>query len=319
MIPQALQLGLLGSGISHSLSPLLHRAALTRLELAGGYALFEAPDEHTARLVLASLRSGSTSGLNVTTPWKGWARQFADCHLCRDGDGWRAVDGPPPWPVNTLWRREDGQICAASTDGPGLLLALASVAPPIPLAGRRVVVLGAGGAAESVVPSFVQAGASRVVLAARDPAKALTAAASAAAAAESLGQIVSPGRIRPADWQHPAAMADAQLIVHASRLGHGLALAPGAELPAELDAALAHLPWRTWLETGAPLVDLVYAPAGALTPVERWGLERGLVVAVGVGRRMLAAQAALSFELWSGQREDPAAWLGVLESAGTGN
>lgn len=307
-----LQLGLIGADIGHSLSPRLHEAALRREGLQGAYRLLHAPTAAVAQHWVDALRTGSLSGVNVTTPWKTWAAQTADAHLRWSPDGWLPTSGPPPFAVNTLWLGPAGELMAASTDGPGFLASLQAGPAAPTLQGADVVVLGTGGAAQSIVPGLLAAGVARIAVAGRDPGKALAAAAAAAKATEALGMVVRSGSLRPVTWRDAAALAEAQLVIHASRVGHGAALPTHADAP--LDPALAELPWAQWGQSGAVLADLVYAPAGSVTAAEHAAWLAGMPARVGTGRQMLAAQAALSFALWTGRPQQITDWQAVLEA-----
>lgn len=260
MSRQPLRLGLVGQGIGHSLSPRLHRAGLEALGLAGAYALFEAPAEADLVRVLGELRDGTLDGVNVTTPYKRAAAQRCDA---------APTDGAP---VNTLWRDGQGRLVGRSSDGPGLCLALLSRG--VEVAGRSVVILGTGGAAESVGIGLRAAGAEVVAVVGRR---------------SSAAELVA-GRLgaRALGWDAPPQVA-VDLLVHATRIGHG----GRAD-----DAGLARLHPAWWAGARA-LVDLVYATEA--TAFERFGASRGANVLVGIGREMLVAQAAISLGWWTGR------------------
>lgn len=318
MTTQPLLLGLIGDAIDHSLSPRLHEAALQREGLSGSYALLHAPTQGVAQRWLDAVRHGAFAGANVTTPWKLHAARAAEAHLWWSADGWQPGSGPPPFAVNTVWCADSGALTAASTDGPGLVAALQAASSAPALAGSRVVVLGTGGAAQSIVPSLLAAQVDQVVVAGRDLGKALAAAAGAARATEASGLVVRRRSLLPASWRDAAALCDAQLVIHASRVGHGVALDPLTALPANaaagIDSALTALPWAGWADCGAALADLVYGPAGSVTVAERAAQLAGMPVRIGMGRQMLAAQAALSFQLWTGLPQGLADWQAVLEA-----
>ena len=98
------------------------------------------------------MRSGAIAGLNVTAPYKASAFAAADHH-----DPAALASGS----VNLL-TRDDGRLAGGSTDGAGVLAALAEQAPEFDLAGARVLILGAGGAAAAAIPALVQADARAV-------------------------------------------------------------------------------------------------------------------------------------------------------------
>lgn len=250
----------IGSPVRHSLSPALHNAAFAASRADWVYTAFEvAPGR--AGDALAAMRTLGLGGLSVTMPHKD---DVAD-----------AVDELDPaaaalHSVNTVVRLADGRLRGHSTDGAGFVASLAEAgADPM---GRRVVVLGAGGAARAVVDALGRAGAAEVVVVNRNADRAATAAALA-------GPV---GRVGSA-----ADVADAELVVNATSVGMGT-----LELP--LDPGL--------LRAGQVVADLVYHPLEtALLAAAR---SAGARVVDGLG--MLVHQAALQQELWLGARPDTA-------------
>jgi len=146
--------GVAGRPITHSLSPLIHTAWIAAAGLDADYSAFEPADETEFATLVANARAGALRGLNVTAPFKEQALVLADQASAKA----RACGSA------NLLLFEDGRILADSTDGTGLLTALAEQAPKLELNGRQVVVLGAGGAARAAVAALVVAGADVGVL-----------------------------------------------------------------------------------------------------------------------------------------------------------
>lgn len=144
------RLGVAGSPIQHSLSPILHEAGLAIAGLSGSSRRYEMGHDDAARI--RAVMDGFDA-LSVTMPLKGLVGEY-----CDDLDEVAARTGS----VNTLWWA-NGRLRGASTDGGGFLDALA-VQFGFDPAGAHVVVLGAGGAARAVVDALVVAGASSVVV-----------------------------------------------------------------------------------------------------------------------------------------------------------
>ncbi|HSR93793.1 MAG TPA: shikimate dehydrogenase [Solirubrobacterales bacterium] len=139
------RLAVLGHPVGHSRSPAMHAAALSELGLAGDWsyeAIDLAPDELEPRV--RAMAGEGFVGANVTVPHKGAALALADSL----SETAREIGA-----ANTL-SFDAGEIRAANTDAQGLLDAL-SVSP----AGRRALVLGAGGAARAAVWALVRQGA----------------------------------------------------------------------------------------------------------------------------------------------------------------
>ncbi len=145
------RLGVAGHPVGHSLSPVLHEAGLAQLGLTGSSRRVDARGVGELAAVL-----GSFDGLSITMPLKGVARA-----LCDEVDDVVGRTGM----VNSL-ALGGGRVRGANTDGRGLLDALDAHgwAPR----GARVAVLGAGGAAWSIVEALVGAGA-RVAVSTRRP------------------------------------------------------------------------------------------------------------------------------------------------------
>ena len=151
------RLAVLGRPVSHSRSPAMQNAALAELGLAGewSYEAIEVAPEGFEALV-RSLAAEDFAGVNVTVPHKLAALAIADRASQAAGEIGAA---------NTL-SFNDGGIEAENTDATGLIAAL-----PEPPAGRRALVLGAGGSARAAVWALRNAGA-EVSLWNRTPAKA---------------------------------------------------------------------------------------------------------------------------------------------------
>ena len=137
-------LGVCGWPVAHSRSPQMHNAALAAVGLADWrYLRLPLPPELFEETVRA-LAAAGFRGVNVTIPHKEAALALAD----EASDAARAIGA-----ANTL-TFEDGAIKADNTDAPGLLAALGE-----PVAGRRALVLGAGGSGRAAAWALAEAGA----------------------------------------------------------------------------------------------------------------------------------------------------------------
>ncbi|MBX5468678.1 MAG: shikimate dehydrogenase, partial [Thermoleophilaceae bacterium] len=134
--------GVLGQPVAHSRSPAMHNAAFRELGLDWRYVKLPVPPELFAELARALPGSGYR-GANVTIPHKGAALALAD----ERSDAAREIGA-----ANTL-TFADGAIVADNTDAQGLLDALGE-----PVAGRRALVLGAGGAGRAAAWALRGAG-----------------------------------------------------------------------------------------------------------------------------------------------------------------
>jgi shikimate dehydrogenase len=135
--------GLIGDPVSHSLSPALHNAAFAQLGLDYAYLAFRV-DSRNLDLALAGFRMLGGRGLNVTVPHKTAVMPFLD-----ELDGEAEKIGA----VNTIVFEAD-RLKGYNTDAPGFsrTLEAAGFEPR----GKRVVVLGAGGAARAVAFALIE-------------------------------------------------------------------------------------------------------------------------------------------------------------------
>ena len=145
-----LKLAVIGDPVSHSASPALHRGFLAASSVAGTYEAIRIAGGDGARAIRA-LRAAGYTGLNVTTPLKEEAFATAET---RDAAAVAAGS------VNTLVFGD--RIDGYNTDGLGAIGALYARGL-IDLAGKRILVLGAGPTARSCVASFVASDAQTIV------------------------------------------------------------------------------------------------------------------------------------------------------------
>ncbi len=245
--------GVIGQPIAHSLSPVMFNAAFEAAAMDWVFLAFEVAGGDTRR-ALDGVRAMDIAGLSVTMPHKDAAFEAVD-ELTPEAEALRAV--------NCIVNRA-GTLVGHNTDGDGFVAALA--AEGIGVAGERCVVLGAGGAARSVVAALGRAGA-EITVVNRSPEKAEMAAA-LGGAHSAVGSIEAVG--------------EASILINATSVGMG-----GEGLPVPI--GLLARPPRV-------VVDLVYHPVE--TPLLVAARERGARAIDGVG--MLVHQGALAFRLWTG-------------------
>jgi shikimate dehydrogenase len=244
--------GILGRPVTHSLSPAMHNAAYGHLGINAVYAAFPVAD--LARAV-AGLRGLGIGGVSVTIPFKEEIIPFLD-----DLDPQAARIGA----VNTVVNR-DGHLTGSNTDWLG---AVAALEAKIDLQGRRVLILGAGGASRAIAFGIFQQGG-RVALTDIDTGR-------AAAMVRDLG-----GEAIPMD-----AMADcpATVLVNATPVG----MVPDIDgIPIDPDL----------LGRFEVVMDIVYQPL--TTRLLKEAAARGAATIDGL--QMLIHQGAAQFELFTGQ------------------
>ena len=261
----------IGQPIAHSLSPLIHGLFGQLTQRRVRYTRTEATPE-TFEAIVRSWRDEGGRGCNVTMPFKEQAHALCDrlgASAARAGS------------VNTLQFHRDGAIVGHNTDGAGLRADVErNLAHPI--AGKRLLLLGAGGAARGVVGPLLDARpaslsianrtvvrAQRIVQAFEQDPSAANVSVSACAPDELAGIVARDGGF--------------DLVINATSLS--------------LSGELPGLPEGLFAE-GALAYDMTYGPND--TPFMSWSRTQGARVAGGFG--MLVEQAAESFQIWEGVR-----------------
>ena len=249
----------MGNPIEHSKSPRIHELFATANNVRIDYRAIQVDPGGFAQAV-HSFQAMGGRGLNVTVPFKFEARALADRRSPRVELAESA---------NTLKMESDG-IFADNTDGIGLVNDLQRNLG-CSIVGRRVLLVGAGGAASGVVGPLLEQQPVRLIIANRSADRAVALAARFAA--------FGPVRGLGFDTLDDDGF---DIIVNAT------SASLGGEIPA----------LRPGVLTGTVLVyDMMYG--GTATPFLQWASQHGAVrVADGLG--MLVEQAAVSFEIWHG-------------------
>ncbi|MHA7598871.1 shikimate dehydrogenase [Alicycliphilus sp. T452] len=267
----------MGNPIAHSRSPWIHArfAALTGQHLR--YERRLVPIDGFAR-ALRDFAAEGGRGCNVTVPFKLEAAQLAT-H--------RSERVQLAGAANTL-TFEGGAIHADNTDGLGLVADIEQGAG-VPLAGRDVLLVGAGGAAAGVLGPLLRRQPRRIAVVNRTAARAQALVASHAALAS-----LQKTELLALDIQAPE--ADFDIIINATA--------------SSLEGAAAPVP-ASVLRPGSLAYDMMYGPAaqGFLD----WAARHGARPRDGLG--MLVEQAAEAFALWRGQRPPSAQVLQELRAA----
>jgi len=268
----------LGNPIAHSRSPAIHArfAALTGQQLA--YERRLVPLDGFAQ-ALAELAAAGCRGCNVTVPFKLQAAELAHTRSERV-----LLAGA----ANTLVFAADGGIHADNTDGLGLVADIEQGAG-LALAGRDVLLIGAGGAAAGALAPLLARAPRSVVLVNRTHAR-------AQALAHAHGALAEQQKVELLALDTQGLERDFDLIINAS--ASSLAGAP-VPVPASV------------LRPGCLAYDMMYGPAaqGFLD----WATRHGAQARDGLG--MLVQQAAEAFALWRGVRPPAAQVLAELRQA----
>jgi shikimate dehydrogenase len=252
-----------GSPVRHSRSPALANAAFRAASLDWTCVALEVEPGRGAAAVEAA-RTLGIGGLMVTMPHKADVIAALD-RLTPAAAALGAVN-------SVAW--EGGELVGENTDGLGLIASL-HLDEGFDPSGRRCVVLGAGGAARSVVRALADAGAADVAVLNRTGANAEV----AAALAGPVGRVGGDGEV-----------PDADLVVNATSVGMGVDEDATEPLPVATEL----------LRAGQVVVDLVYQPLR--TPLLTAAASRGARGVDGLG--MLVHQAALSIRRWTGVDAD---------------
>ncbi|PZO09809.1 MAG: shikimate dehydrogenase [Lysobacteraceae bacterium] len=250
-----------GHPVAHSLSPRIHAAFARQEGVDLSYVAIEAAPEDFAAAIHAFGAVGG-AGANITLPHK--ERVVALCSQLSD----RARRAGA---VNTIVRA-GAAWHGDNTDGLGLVHDLTE-RHRLDLRGRRVLLLGAGGAARGVAPSLLDAGVDSLWIVNRSPEK-------ADALSDALGE---PGRVHTRYLADLPSLGGFELIVNATSAGRG----DGLSLPFSLAAPRSLA------------VDLSYGEAAI--SFLAWAGAAGCVHRID-GLGMLVEQAAESFALWHGRR-----------------
>ena len=253
--------GVLGHPIQHTCSPLLQNSAFQAHQLEAVYLPFAVhPDQ--LKGAVAGIRSLGIAGVNVTLPHKTKVLP----HLDEITPTAQRIGA-----VNTI-RNDAGILVGTNTDGLGFLRSLSALSfSPYQ---KTILLLGAGGAARSIVVSLAEAEAKCVLIANRTLSKALE-----------LAEEFSP--IFPKTEFHAAPLphffdAPLDLLVNTTHVGM-----EGHATPVDLEA----------FQTLEYVVDIIYSPPQ--TPLLQQAKQLNLPCINGMG--MLLHQGCAAFEFWTQQ------------------
>ncbi len=272
-MPSSDRYAVVGNPIGHSKSPRIHAAFAAQTGQTMTYEAILAPLDGFAATV-GTFRATGGRGLNITVPFKLEAHALATRLTPR---------AQAAGAVNTLVFGDDG-ILGDNTDGAGLVRDI-TVNLGFPLEGRRILLLGAGGAARGAMAPLLACAPNALTIANRSEAKAIALAATFATTATV-----------PIDGCAFAALAGRRFDIVINATAASLANeAPPLPPALYADGALAY--------------DMMYG--GGDTPFLAAARTDGVArVADGLG--MLVEQAAESFALWRGVRPDTASVLTAL-------
>ena len=260
--PATLVYGLVGQGVADALSPALHNAAFAACALDAVQVPLEADSLDSFTAALPGLR---LAGFGVTRPYR---TEFVP--RMHEIDESATACGS----VDTVTLR-DGRLCGATTHGVGLIAALSQRIDP---SGKRVAIVGAGGAARAAAGALKRRGAVVTIVSRR------------AEQARAVARVLDCTSADLAMF----ARCEWDVLINATPVGSSL-------LPEQSPVPAATL------REGALVLDLVCVPRA--TPLLREARTRGCMVVD--GGEILLGQAAAQFEIWTGR----AAPVGVMRAA----
>ena len=252
--------------IKHSISPFIHNSAFEATNTNGVYLAWEVDATELAETV-ANIRRYQMYGINLSMPYKEQVIPYLDqlsAEACLIGA------------VNTVVNRE-GTLIGYNTDGKGFFKSL----PSFKISRKRLVLLGAGGAAKAILAQAILDGVSQISVFVRSSSMEKT--------RPYLEKIQNATGFRVdlfalEDIQElQDSITQADLLVNATSVG--------------MDGSSQPIPTSIVLPEKLMVADVIYQPFE--TPFLKWAKEQGNQSINGLG--MLLYQAAEAFELWTGK------------------
>ena len=252
--------------IKHSISPFIHNRAFEATDTNGVYLAWEIEGTDLAETV-ANIRRYQMFGINLSMPYKEQVIPYLD-QLSEEA---RLIGA-----VNTVVNRE-GTLIGYNTDGKGFFKSL----PSFKISGKRMVLLGAGGAAKAILAQAILDGVSQVSVFVRSASIEKTRPYLEKLQNETGFKVDLFALEDVSELQ--ARITDSDLLVNATSVGMD-----GISLP---------IPASILLPERLLVADVIYQPFE--TPFLKWARNQGNQSINGLG--MLLYQAAEAFELWTGK------------------
>jgi len=257
------KIGILGWPLGHSLSPLMHNAAFTALDLDYVYVPLPVQPENLAQAV-AGLKAMEFTGVNVTIPHKVAIMSYLD-----------EIDPSAQFvgAVNTILIKE-GKCIGYNTDAQGFIQSLTR--RNVTIRGKKAVVMGAGGAARAVASGLIQNGIQQITIGTRNSLK----------AQGFTGFFPNFKNLLGCNWRDStftSQVKECDILINSTPIG--MSANEKEELP---------ILWEN-VNKDATICDLIYNPP--MTAFLNSAQIRGYRIINGAG--MLVEQGALAFELWT--------------------
>ena len=252
--------------IKHSISPFIHNSAFEATNTNGVYVAWEVEATDLAETV-ANIRRYQMFGINLSMPYKEQVIPYLD-QLSEEA---RLIGA-----VNTVVNRE-GTLIGYNTDGKGFFKSL----PSFKISGKRMVLLGAGGAAKAILTQAILDGVSQISVFVRS------------ASLEKTRPYLKKLQIETGFKVDLFALEDAQELQENIRKADLLVNATSVGM----DGTSQPIPTGIVLPKQLLVADVIYQPFE--TPFLQWARSQGNHAFNGLG--MLLYQAAEAFELWTGK------------------
>ena len=256
----------IGNPVKHSLSPVIHNVGFKSLGIDWFYVACEV-QEGEAQSALDAMKVLGFRGLSVTMPHKTAIASLVDSV----SPAAQALHS-----VNTVEVTTNGSLVGHSTDGDGLVASLKEQG--VSVEGKSILILGAGGAARSVIDALQRHKCQQIFVANRSLEHAQTAVALAPSIAEAVS-IVDTAALAEA-------AANSEIIINATSVGMTRSPTVASASPIPIDL----------IRSNHIVMDLVYHPVE--TELLRLTRSRGALAIDGLG--MLVHQAALQQQIWTG-------------------
>ncbi len=254
--------GVFGWPVQHTASPCMHNAVFESLGLNWVYLPFEV-EPKLLQSAVKSLIPLNIQGVNLTIPHKKDVLPFLD-EISPEAQFIGAV--------NTIVKK-DNKLTGYNTDGQGFIKSLEE--NKISVSGKKVLILGAGGASFGISRELILKGADKLFVANRTLKK-----------AEDLKKMFSEIEVLPLEKDSlKSTIKDANIVINTTSIG----MKKDDPLLIDEDCLTSSL---------EAVVDLIYSPAE--TKILKAAKNKGIKTINGLG--MLLHQGALSFELWTGKK-----------------
>ena len=252
--------------IKHSISPFIHNSAFEATGINGVYLALEVEVSDLAETV-ANIRRYQMFGINLSMPYKEEVIPYLD----ELSDEVRLIGA-----VNTVVN-QNGNLIGYNTDGKGFFKSL----PSFTILGKKMTLLGAGGAAKAVLAQAILDGVSQVSVFVRSTSMEKTKAYLETLQSETGFRVDLYALEEHSVLQERIAASD--LLVNATSVG--------------MDGKSSPVPENLLLPENLLVADIIYQPFE--TPFLQWAKSQGNVAVNGLG--MLLYQAAEAFKLWTGK------------------